>query len=156
MELQFFMKLKFGVARVPCHTRPENIDMEESSCVSVTKGGTPLIILDGRFRHSAIGQVVTAEVKELHVCTDSLHIDHTMGLGFFQTHVQSKNSSNSGVLVRPRKPLLHRLRRYFFPSVISCENDELAQYPIIHEVGNSGLASGNFKLNLLTLSPGLR
>lgn len=63
---------------------PENIIYGgNTSCVSVAKDDT-LIILDGGSGMQRLGKVITPEIKELHILLTHLHIDHIMGLGFFQ------------------------------------------------------------------------
>jgi phosphoribosyl 1,2-cyclic phosphodiesterase len=105
-----------------------------------------LIILDGGSGMQRLGKVITPEIKELHILLTHLHIDHTMGLGFFQpmynpniqVHIWGPNT----VL----EPLLHRLRRYFSPPLFPVRMNELPNHPIIHEVGNSEFTIGDLQV----------
>jgi len=116
-----------------------------TSCVAVTKNDT-LIILDGGSGIQRLGKIVTSEVKELHVLLTHLHIDHTMGLGFFQPmynpNIQVHLWGPSTVI----EPLLQRLRRYFSPPLFPVRLNELPLHPIIHEVGNSDFSIGDLQI----------
>ncbi len=116
-----------------------------TSCISVTVKDT-LIILDGGSGILRLGKAIASEVKELHILLTHLHIDHTMGLGFFQplynpniqVHLWGPSTIN--------EPLLHRLRRYFSPPLFPVRLSELPKHPIIHEIGNTEFEIGDLKI----------
>jgi phosphoribosyl 1,2-cyclic phosphodiesterase len=116
-----------------------------TSCISVTVKDT-LIILDGGSGILRLGKAITPEVKELHVLLTHLHIDHTMGLGFFQPlynpNIQVHIWGPSTIV----EPLLHRLRSYFSPPLFPVRLSELPKHPIIHEIGNTEFEIGDLKI----------
>jgi len=125
---------------------PENIIYGgNTSCVSVAKDDT-LIILDGGSGIQRLGKVITPEIKELHVLLTHLHIDHTMGLGFFQPMYNPNIQVHIWGPSTALEPLLHRLRRYFSPPLFPVRMNELPNHPIIHEVGNSEFTIGDLQV----------
>lgn len=125
---------------------PENIRYGgNTSCVSVVKDDT-LIILDGGSGIQRLGKIITSEVRELHVLLTHLHIDHTMGLGFFQPMYNPAIQVHLWGPSTTIEPLLHRLRRYFSPPLFPVRLNELPNHPIIHEVGNSEFSIGELQI----------
>lgn len=125
---------------------PENIRYGgNTSCVSVVKDDT-LIILDGGSGIQRLGKIITSEVRELHVLLTHLHIDHTMGLGFFQPMYNPAIQVHLWGPSTTVEPLLHRLRRYFSPPLFPVRLNELPNHPIIHEVGNSQFSIGKLQI----------
>lgn len=104
-----------------------------TSCVQVIHNGTA-IILDGGSGIQRLGHHMDERPKDLHVFLTHLHMDHTMGLGFFmplydpsvQIHIWGPMGSGES--------LLERLRRYFSPPLFPVRMNELPKHPIIHEL----------------------
>ncbi|WP_332912098.1 MBL fold metallo-hydrolase [Algoriphagus boritolerans] len=84
------MKIKVWGCRGSLPTPgPENtIYGGNTSCIQVTHGET-CIILDGGSGILRLGKYLNPNVKEIHVLFSHLHLDHTMGLGFFYPLIQS-------------------------------------------------------------------
>lgn len=125
---------------------PENIIYGgNTSCVEVSKGDT-LIILDGGSGIQRLGKSLSPKVKELHVLLTHLHIDHTMGLGFFQPLYNPNIQVHFWGPSTALEPLLNRLRRYFSPPLFPVRLNELPKHPIVHEINNSEFVIGDIKI----------
>lgn len=106
-----------------------------TSCVQITHGDT-CIILDAGSGIQRLGKYLGPDVREIHILLTHLHIDHTMGLGYFLplynpnvvVHLWGPYSSD--------EPLLNRLRRYFSPPLFPVRLGDLPNHPIIHELEN--------------------
>ncbi|RIW17000.1 MBL fold metallo-hydrolase [Algoriphagus lacus] len=126
---------------------PENyIYGGNTSCVQVTHGDT-CIILDAGSGIQRLGRFLGPEVREIHILLTHLHIDHTMGLGFFlpmynpNVNVHLWGPSASG------EPLLNRLRRYFSPPLFPVRLGDLPNHPIIHELDNEDFFIDQVKIH---------
>lgn len=115
---------------------PENATYGgNTSCIQITHGNT-CIVLDGGSGILRLGKYLSPEIREIHVLLSHLHMDHTMGLGFFaplynpniKVHLYGPSTSN--------EPLVNRLRRYFSPPLFPVRLSELPSHPIIHELNN--------------------
>ena len=122
---------------------PENATYGgNTSCIQVTHGET-CIILDGGSGILRLGKYLSPDITEVHVLLSHLHLDHTMGLGFFTplynpkiaVHLYGPSTSN--------EPLVNRLRRYFSPPLFPVRLSELPRHPIIHELNNSKFKIGD-------------
>jgi phosphoribosyl 1,2-cyclic phosphodiesterase len=122
---------------------PENATYGgNTSCIQVTHGET-CIILDGGSGILRLGKYLSPDITEVHVLLSHLHMDHTMGLGFFAplynpkiaVHLYGPSTSN--------EPLVNRLRRYFSPPLFPVRLSELPRHPIIHELNNSQFKIGD-------------
>ncbi|MFC3880211.1 MBL fold metallo-hydrolase [Algoriphagus namhaensis] len=126
---------------------PENIVYGgNTSCVQIIKDDL-CVILDGGSGIQRLGKIIGPEVKEIHILLTHLHIDHTMGLGFFQPLYNPNVKVHFWGPAGSVEPLLFRLRRYFSPPLFPVRLNELANHPEIHEIGNSEFSIGslNFK-----------
>ena len=116
-----------------------------TSCIQVTHGDT-CIILDGGSGILRLGKFLSPEIKEIHLLLSHLHMDHTMGLGFFlplynpqiKVHIYGPSTSN--------EPLVNRLRRYFSPPLFPVRLSELASLPVIHELNKSDFFIGQLRV----------
>jgi phosphoribosyl 1,2-cyclic phosphodiesterase len=122
---------------------PENATYGgNTSCIQVTHGET-CIILDGGSGILRLGKYLSPDITEVHVLLSHLHMDHTMGLGFFAplynpkiaVHLYGPSTSNES--------LVNRLRRYFSPPLFPVRLSELPRHPIIHELNNSQFKIGD-------------
>jgi len=131
---------------------PENFKYGgNTSCVQVMHGDT-CIILDAGSGIQRLGKYLNPEIKEIHILLTHLHIDHTMGLGFF---LPLYNPNVTVHLYGPSatvEPLLHRLRRYFSAPLFPVRLDELPLHPLIHEVDDSTFEIGNVKIQSAFIS----
>lgn len=104
-----------------------------TSCVQCSYEGVD-IILDGGSGIQRLGHHMDKRPTDLHIFLTHLHMDHTMGLGFFmplydpnvQIHIWGPQGSGES--------LLKRLRRYFSPPLFPVRMNELPKHPIIHEL----------------------
>ncbi|SFN58227.1 Phosphoribosyl 1,2-cyclic phosphodiesterase [Algoriphagus ornithinivorans] len=116
-----------------------------TSCVQVYDEDT-CIILDAGSGIQRLGRFLSPEIKEIHILLTHLHIDHTMGLGFFlplynptvEVHLWGPSSSTD--------PLLQRLRRYFSAPLFPVRLGDLPNHPIIHELSMTDFELGRFKI----------
>lgn len=125
---------------------PENTKYGgNTSCVQVTYGDT-CIVLDGGSGILRLGKYLNPDIREIHVLLSHLHMDHTMGLGFFtplynpniKVHLYGPSTSN--------EPLVNRLRRYFSPPLFPVRLSELPSHPIIHELNNCQFSIGQVEI----------
>lgn len=116
-----------------------------TSCVQVMHNDT-CIVLDGGSGIQRLGEFLSKDIKELHILLTHLHIDHTMGLGFFlplydpsvTVHIWGPKAVNES--------LLDRLRRYFSPPLFPMRLNELPIHPVIHEIHDSEFELGDIKI----------
>ncbi len=124
---------------------PENIVYGgNTSCIQIIKDDM-CIILDGGSGIQRLGKIISPEIQEIHILLTHLHIDHTMGLGFFQPLYNPNTKVHFWGPATSVEPLLHRLRRYFSPPLFPVRLNELPNHPEIHEVGNSEFTIGPLK-----------
>lgn len=117
-----------------------------TSCVQVVQGDT-CIVLDSGSGIQRLGQILNNKYKELHILLSHLHIDHTIGLGFF---LPLYNPSTTVHLWGPSaggEPLLNRLRRFFSPPLFPLRLNELPLHPVLHEIGESEFKIGEVTVN---------
>lgn len=126
---------------------PENYRFGgNTSCYHVTHGDT-CIILDSGSGIQRLGRYLSSELKEIHILLSHLHIDHTMGLGFFlplynpdvTVHIWGPSTS--------RENLIDRLRRYFSPPLFPIRFNELPNHPVVHELSNEGFLIGEVRIH---------
>ncbi|MFL0685307.1 MAG: MBL fold metallo-hydrolase [Algoriphagus aquaeductus] len=116
-----------------------------TSCIQVTEGDTCLI-LDAGSGIMRLGRFLGPDFKEVHILLTHLHIDHTMGLGFFQPLYNPNVKVHLWGPTAGQESLLNRLRRYFSPPLFPVKMSELPQHPEVHELGDEELTIGNIKI----------
>ncbi|MBC6367293.1 MBL fold metallo-hydrolase [Algoriphagus sp. AK58] len=116
-----------------------------TSCIQVTEGDT-CIILDAGSGIMRLGRFLGPTVKEVHILLTHLHIDHTMGLGFFQPLYNPNVKVHLWGPSTGQEPLLHRLRRYFSPPLFPVKLSELPMHPEVHELGDEEFSIGGIKI----------
>ncbi|WP_373400122.1 MBL fold metallo-hydrolase [Algoriphagus halophilus] len=80
---------------------PENIIYGgNTSCVQVLYKDT-CVILDGGSGIQRLGKFLNPKIKEVHILLTHLHIDHTMGLGFFSPYTILISPFIYGALLLP-------------------------------------------------------
>lgn len=117
-----------------------------TSCVQVSHEGT-CIVLDGGSGIQRLGENIDQDLDELHVLLTHLHIDHTMGLGFFLPLYDPKVKVHLWGPKATSESLTSRLRRYFSPPLFPVRLNELPIHPEIHEISHSEFEIGPFKIN---------
>ena len=116
-----------------------------TSCVQVEYKDT-CIILDGGSGIQRLGASFGNKYKEVHILLSHLHIDHTMGLGFFLPLYNLNIKVHLWGPSTTIEPLIQRLRRYFSPPLFPVRLSELPQHPEIHELSNSDLMIGDIHI----------
>ena len=116
-----------------------------TSCVQVDYEDT-CIILDGGSGIQRLGRHMSKGVKEIHLLLTHLHIDHTMGLGFFTPLYNPEVTLHIWGPKAYSESLLSRLRRYFSPPLFPMRLNELPVHPIIHELGNEEIQIGGVQV----------
>lgn len=126
---------------------PENmIYGGNTSCIQVLHKNT-CIVLDGGSGIQRLGKYLEPGFSEVHILLTHLHIDHTMGLGFFQPLYDPKVNVHFWGPSSTFEPLVQRLRRYFSPPLFPVRMDELPTHPVIHELNNMEFSIGEIKIN---------
>ncbi len=117
-----------------------------TSCVQILHKDI-CIILDGGSGIQRLGASLKSDFKEIHILLSHLHIDHTMGLGFFLPLYNPAITVHIWGPATNEEPLLERLRRYFSPPLFPVRLSELPKHPVIHEIHNSEFTIGDLKIN---------
>ena len=126
---------------------PENVNYGgNTSCIEVTHGDT-CIILDAGSGIQRLGKYLSPTVKEVHVLLTHLHIDHTMGLGFFQPLFNPQVNVHLWGPASAGESLLYRLRKYFSPPLFPVRMSELPNHPVIHELNTADFSIGEVKVH---------
>ena len=124
----------------------KNIYGGNTSCVQVMHGDT-CIILDGGSGIQRLGQFLSPDIKELHILLTHLHIDHTMGLGFFLPLYNPNVTVHLWGPSAGGESLLQRLRRYFSPPLFPVRLNELPIHPIVHELDDRDFKIGDVNVS---------
>ena len=121
-----------------------------TSCVQVEHKNT-LIVLDGGSGIQRLGTHINRDITEVHIMLSHLHIDHTMGLGFFLPLYNPNITVHLWGPATSEESLLQRLRRYFSPPLFPVRLSELPKHPVIHELHDSSFDIGeiNIKTNYI-------
>ena len=117
-----------------------------TSCVQVEHNGT-CIVLDGGSGIQRLGTHIQSDYTDLHILLTHLHIDHTMGLGFFLPLYNPNINVHIWGPATTVEPLTERLRRYFSPPLFPVRLSELPKHPVIHEISNSQFNIGDVTIN---------
>lgn len=126
---------------------PENYNYGgNTSCIQVTQGNA-CIILDSGSGIQRLGKYLSPDIREIHILLTHLHIDHTMGLGFFLPLYNPDITIHIWGPATSGEPLLNRLRRYFSPPLFPIRLSELPNHPIIHELGNEEFSIGDVRIH---------
>lgn len=126
---------------------PENYNYGgNTSCIQVTHQNECLI-LDAGSGIQRLGKFLNPEVEEIHILLTHLHIDHTMGLGFFLPLYNPKVKVHLYGPSTVGESLLSRLRSYFSPPLFPVRLTDLPNHPIIHELNNEEFSIGDIKIH---------
>ncbi len=117
-----------------------------TSCVQIEHNDTCLV-LDGGSGIQRLGAALGTNYKEVHILLTHLHIDHTMGLGFFLPLYNPNLEIHIWGPATTIESLTQRLRRYFSPPLFPVRLSELPSEPVIHEISNSEFTIGSLKIN---------
>ncbi|MBK7761950.1 MAG: MBL fold metallo-hydrolase [Bacteroidetes bacterium] len=123
----------------------KNLFGGNTSCVQVMHNNT-CIVLDGGSGIQRLGATLHQDIKEVHILLTHLHLDHTMGLGFFLPLYNPSVKIHIWGPAAIEESLLRRLRRYFSPPLFPVRLNELPLHPIIHEIDNSEFMIDDIKI----------
>lgn len=107
-----------------------------TSCVHIEHNDTCLI-LDGGSGIQKLGKTLDPEISEINILLTHLHIDHIMGLGYFDPFYNPNCTINIWGPSGSSESLLVRLRRYFSPPFFPVRLNELPAKINIKEIDNS-------------------
>jgi ribonuclease BN (tRNA processing enzyme) len=107
-----------------------------TSCVELLHNET-CIILDGGSGIQRLGSAINTNIKTIHILLTHLHLDHTMGLGFFLPLYNPNITVHLWGPTGTNESLIKRLRRYFSPPLFPVRLNELPAHPIVHEINHS-------------------
>ena len=116
-----------------------------TSCVQIENDDTCLIF-DGGSGIQKLGLHLTGKTSEINILLTHLHIDHIMGLGYFQPLYDPSCKVNIWGPASSNESLVKRLRRYFSPPFFPVRLNELAAQINIHEIDNSVFSIDDFVL----------
>jgi len=126
---------------------PENyVYGGNTSCIQVTHKDT-CIILDAGSGIQRLGKYLSPTVKEVHILLTHLHIDHTMGLGFFPPLFDPNVTVHLWGPTAAGESLLYRLRKYFSPPLFPVRLSDLPSHPVIHELDKADFSIGEVKVH---------
>ena len=125
---------------------PENLRYGgNTSCVQITHEKSQLI-LDAGSGIMRLGKFLSPDLSEIHILLTHLHIDHTLGLGFFLPLYNPKVKVHIYGPAVDGDPLVNRLKRYFSPPLFPVKLSELPVHPHIHELGSEQIQIGPFSV----------
>ena len=121
----------------------KNIYGGNTSCIQIMHENT-CIILDGGSGIQKLGESLPKRITQIDILLTHLHLDHIIGLGFFQPLYDPKMTVNLWGPAATKESLKHRLRRYFSPPIFPVGLNELPCQGEIFEIGNSVFTIGDF------------
>jgi phosphoribosyl 1,2-cyclic phosphodiesterase len=125
---------------------PENVEFGgNTSCVEIIQDDI-CIILDGGSGIQRLGTQLSPEVKRIDLFLTHLHLDHIMGLGFFQQLYNPNIVVNVYGPAGSNENLVTRLRRYFSPPLFPVRLQELPCQLNIIEIDETEISIGNLKI----------
>lgn len=125
---------------------PENVEVGgNTSCVEIIDGDT-CVILDGGSGIQRLGTYLNPEIKHIDILLTHLHLDHIMGLGFFQQLYNPNISINIWGPAGSNENLTSRLRRYFSPPLFPVRLQELPCKLNIIEIDKTEIQIGKLKI----------
>lgn len=116
-----------------------------TSCVQVTYKNTSLI-LDGGSGIQRLGASLDPEIREANILLSHLHLDHIMGLGYFQPFYDPNFTINIWGPSGSNESLVTRLRHFFSPPFFPVRLNELPAKINIIEIDNSTFEIGDFTI----------
>lgn len=131
---------------LPSPGRNKNVYGGNTSCVQVQYKDTCLI-LDGGSGIQRLGEVIDSGITKIDILLTHLHLDHIMGLGFFQPFYNPALAINIWGPSGTNESLQHRLRRYFSPPLFPVRLKELPCKPKILEVNQSTFQIGDIEIS---------
>ncbi|MDP1727658.1 MAG: MBL fold metallo-hydrolase [Bacteroidota bacterium] len=130
---------------IPSPGPEKSIYGSNTSCIQVTDGNN-CIILDGGSGIQRLSESLPKNITHIDLLLTHLHLDHIIGLGFFQPFYNPKMTINIWGPAAAYVSLKQRLRRYFSPPLFPIRLSELPCKGEIFEIHNSTFRIGDFKI----------
>lgn len=116
-----------------------------TSCVQIEHERSCLIF-DGGSGIQNLGTTLNPEVRVVNILLTHLHIDHIMGLGYFQPFYNPNCTINIWGPAGSSESLMNRLRRYFSPPFFPVRFKELSAKINVYEIDNSTFKIDDFTI----------
>jgi phosphoribosyl 1,2-cyclic phosphodiesterase len=141
------MKIKIWGCRgsIPSPGTEKNIYGGNTSCVQIVDDNV-CIILDGGSGIQNLGASLSPTITEVNLLLTHLHIDHIIGLGFFQPLFNPSIKVNIWGPAASSESLKQRLRRYFSPPIFPVRLNELPCQLQLNEIHQSNFQIGEYKV----------
>lgn len=117
-----------------------------TSCVEVWHNDT-LLILDAGSGIQRLGGSLPRNISRIDILLTHLHLDHIMGLGFFQQLYNPNVQVNIWGPTSSGESLEKRLKRYLSPPLFPVRLQDLPSKPNILEINQSSFQIGPFQIN---------
>lgn len=117
-----------------------------TSCVHIADKNTCLI-LDGGSGIQKLGKTLDPTISEINILLTHLHIDHIMGLGYFDPFYNPNCTINIWGPAGSSESLTVRLRRYFSPPFFPVRLNELSATVNITEIDNTSFQIDDFTIH---------
>lgn len=141
------MKVKIWGARgsLPSPSPENSFFGGNTACVQVTQGET-FLVLDAGSGIRRLGDVFPSGFSRIDILLTHLHLDHIMGLGFFQPLYENGIQINIWGPAGSKDSLMARLKRYLSPPLFPVRLQDLPSQPAFFEIDHSVFEIGPFKI----------
>jgi len=114
-----------------------------TSCVQI-ENEQSCLIFDGGSGIQNLGAKLSPEIRVVNILLTHLHIDHIMGLGYFQPFYNPNCTINIWGPAGSSESLINRLMRYFSPPFFPVRYKELLAKINVYEIDNSTFKIDDF------------
>lgn len=110
-----------------------------TSCVEVRTRGGGLVVLDAGSGLRLLGDSIEPDIDRIDILLSHLHLDHIMGLGFFEPLFRADLEVHIWGPSSPTMDLHARLRRLLNPPLFPVRIAELPSRPLLHDINHGTL-----------------